>query len=89
MKFDTELFADSVEFCPIEGLQHLLVCSTYQLEETTEEVRELDEDAAGDLVCKKFRVSFKFALTSLLYDFNERVAVHDDFADGKGVLFPF
>ncbi|XP_063139526.1 diphthine methyltransferase isoform X3 [Rattus norvegicus] len=28
---DTELTADSVEWCPVEGCQHLLACGTYQL----------------------------------------------------------
>ncbi|XP_029330224.1 diphthine methyltransferase [Mus caroli] len=29
---DTELTADSVEWCPVEGYQHLLACGTYQLQ---------------------------------------------------------
>lgn len=28
---DTEHTADSVEWCPLEGRRHLLVCGTYQL----------------------------------------------------------
>lgn len=31
MEYDVELGADSVEFCPISGLQHLFVCGTYKL----------------------------------------------------------
>ena len=29
---DTTLTADSVEWCPLEGLEQLLACGTYQLE---------------------------------------------------------
>ena len=29
---DTEYTADSVEWCPLEGCRHLLVCGTYQLQ---------------------------------------------------------
>jgi len=28
---DTEYSADSVEWCPVEGMQHVLLCGTYQL----------------------------------------------------------
>lgn len=28
---DTEFTADSVEWCPVEGCQHLMACGTYQL----------------------------------------------------------
>ena len=31
---DTQLYADSVEWCPFEGMQHVLLCGTYQLLET-------------------------------------------------------
>ena len=31
---DTEYSADSVEWCPIDGFQDLMLCGTYQLEET-------------------------------------------------------
>eukprot|EP00744_Colponema_vietnamica_P024335 GILI01035494.1.p1 GENE.GILI01035494.1~~GILI01035494.1.p1 ORF type:complete len:329 (-),score=2.49 GILI01035494.1:147-1133(-) len=33
--FSTQFNADSVECCPIEGLQHNLVCANYQLDEST------------------------------------------------------
>lgn len=33
MEYDTVLSADSVEWCPTPGLQHLLACGTYQLNE--------------------------------------------------------
>jgi len=32
-EFDTILTADSVEWCPCAGLEQLLACGTYQLEE--------------------------------------------------------
>ena len=32
-EFDTVLTADSVEWCPYAGLEQLLACGTYQLEE--------------------------------------------------------
>lgn len=34
--FDTKLYADSVEWCPIEPFKDLFVCGTYQLIENTE-----------------------------------------------------
>ena len=38
----TTYFADSTEFCPIEGLQDLFVCGNYQLiEETRTKVGKL------------------------------------------------
>ena len=33
-KVDTDYSADSVEWCPIEGYQHILLTGTYQLEQT-------------------------------------------------------
>ncbi|KAK3739991.1 hypothetical protein RRG08_005263 [Elysia crispata] len=32
-RLNTGLNADTVEWCPLEGLQHLLLCGTYQLQE--------------------------------------------------------
>ncbi|KAH9513181.1 Diphthine methyltransferase [Bulinus truncatus] len=32
-KIDTHLNADSVEFCPYDGLQQILICGTYKLDE--------------------------------------------------------
>ena len=31
-KVDTEYSADSVEWCPLEGYQHVLIAGTYQLQ---------------------------------------------------------
>jgi hypothetical protein len=39
---DTVYSADSVEWCPIEGFQDLMLCGTYQLEEA-KQVR-IDQD---------------------------------------------
>ncbi|XP_043500886.1 diphthine methyltransferase [Polistes fuscatus] len=36
--FDTQLYADSVEWCPIEPFKDFFVCGTYQLIENTESV---------------------------------------------------
>ncbi|KAK7003647.1 diphthine methyltransferase [Biomphalaria glabrata] len=54
-KIDTCLNADSVEFCPYEGLQQFLLCGTYKLEESTklnsaecESSSELKEDLMKD-----------------------------------------
>ena len=30
-EFDTQLTADSVEWCPVSGLEEILACGTYQL----------------------------------------------------------
>ncbi|KAL1786665.1 diphthine methyltransferase [Sigmodon hispidus] len=38
---DTEFTADSVEWCPVKGCQHLMACGTYQLR-TPEDQRALD-----------------------------------------------
>ncbi|KAK2587407.1 hypothetical protein KPH14_003121 [Odynerus spinipes] len=38
--FDTQLYADSVEWCPIEPFKDLFVCGTYQLLENTESISE-------------------------------------------------
>jgi diphthamide biosynthesis protein 7 len=31
-QWDTEYSADAVEWCPIEGYRHVLICGTYQLD---------------------------------------------------------
>ncbi|XP_067673736.1 diphthine methyltransferase-like [Haliotis asinina] len=41
--FDTELYADSVEWCPVEGCQDILLCGTYQLEEQNKEEAACEE----------------------------------------------
>ena len=30
-QYDTEYSADAVEWCPLEGYQHVMLCGTYQL----------------------------------------------------------
>lgn len=35
--FDTELSADSLEWCPVTGFQDLLLCGTYQLDDSRQE----------------------------------------------------
>ena len=34
--WDTEYSADSVEWCPVPGFQHVLICGTYQLSDSPE-----------------------------------------------------
>lgn len=36
--FDTELSADTVEWCPIPEWSHVLACGTYQLQKSDEKV---------------------------------------------------
>ncbi|KAL4719674.1 hypothetical protein ACJJTC_002995 [Scirpophaga incertulas] len=40
MQWDTVYSADSVEWCPVEPYQNVLVCGTYQLEKSSEHVEE-------------------------------------------------
>ncbi|KAI4821380.1 hypothetical protein KUCAC02_029314 [Chaenocephalus aceratus] len=64
--FDTELSADTVEWCPLSSMQHLLACGTYQLQKGAGE-----EDAApsrtGRLYLFEFRreISMSPPLTEL------------------------
>lgn len=36
--FDTELSADTVEWCPLPQYSHILACGTYQLQKDDEKV---------------------------------------------------
>lgn len=45
---DTLYSADSIEFCPFEGFQDLLVCGTYQIVEPKEGGKKPDEDGSDD-----------------------------------------
>ncbi|EGW07289.1 diphthine methyltransferase isoform X2 [Cricetulus griseus] len=56
---DTEYTADSVEWCPVEGCQHLLVCGTYQL-------RTPEDQPALDVSEPQVRLGRLY-----LYSFNE------------------
>lgn len=42
---DTELTADSVEWCPVEGCQHLMACGTYQLQAPEDQVHGWEDEA--------------------------------------------
>lgn len=44
---DTELTADSVEWCPVEGCQHLLACGTYQLRAPKDQVHGWEGEAGA------------------------------------------
>ncbi len=39
---DTEYCADSAEWCPQPGAQHVLLCGTYQLEEARQEASQVN-----------------------------------------------
>ncbi|OWZ80747.1 WD40 repeat domain 85 [Cryptococcus neoformans Bt85] len=45
---DTLYSADSIEFCPFEGFQDLLVCGTYQIVEPENGGRTVDADVSDD-----------------------------------------
>lgn len=45
---DTELTADSVEWCPVEGCQHLLACGTYQLRAPKDQVYGWEGEAGAE-----------------------------------------
>lgn len=47
--FDTGLHADAVEFCPVRGLEDMLVCGTYQLQESEEGGRAEHQTRLGRL----------------------------------------
>lgn len=47
--FDTEYSADSIEFCPTPGYEHVFTCGTYQLlpVKSEERIASAGEDDAG------------------------------------------
>lgn len=45
-KVNTGLNADTVEWCPFEGLQHVLLCGTYQLQEELEQTASADSNVS-------------------------------------------
>ncbi|KAF7401480.1 hypothetical protein HZH68_007300 [Vespula germanica] len=47
--FDTQLYADSVEWCPIEPFKDLFVCGTYQLIENTESIAKKESKSSKRL----------------------------------------
>lgn len=46
-EYDTELNADSIEWCPIEGHHNILVCGTYQLDEKSADDSENVKNASS------------------------------------------
>lgn len=66
---DTELTADSVEWCPLQGCRHLLACGTYQLRRP--------EDPPADPQSKgRMEVEPRVRLGRLyLYNFNENKSI--------------
>ena len=47
---DTVYSADSVEWCPVEGFQDLLLCGTYQLEEKDPKVTLPKQKISGECI---------------------------------------
>lgn len=47
--FDTQLYADSVEWCPMEPFQDCFVCGTYQLSENTEDISKNEPRRLGKI----------------------------------------
>lgn len=45
---DTGYYADTVEWCPVEGFESYLVCGTYQLLEKNDRDDECPEDYSSD-----------------------------------------
>ncbi|XP_011812779.1 PREDICTED: diphthine methyltransferase [Colobus angolensis palliatus] len=68
---DTELTADSVEWCPLRGCRHLLACGTYQLRRP--EDPPADPQSQGGMEVEEPRVRLG---RLFLYSFNENNSTH-------------
>nr|XP_037842990.1 diphthine methyltransferase isoform X2 [Chlorocebus sabaeus] len=68
---DTELTADSVEWCPLQGCRHLLACGTYQLRRP--EDPPADPPSKGRMEVEEPRVRLG---RLFLYNFNENNCTH-------------
>lgn len=68
---DTELTADSVEWCPLQGCRHLLACGTYQLRRP--EDPPADPPSKGRMEVEEPRVRLG---RLFLYNFNENNSTH-------------
>uniref|UniRef100_A0A2K5KHX8 Diphthine methyltransferase n=1 Tax=Cercocebus atys TaxID=9531 RepID=A0A2K5KHX8_CERAT len=68
---DTELTADSVEWCPLQGCRHLLACGTYQLRRP--EDPPADPQSKGRMEVEEPRVRLG---RLFLYNFNENNSTH-------------
>uniref|UniRef100_A0A8W4FEW1 Diphthine methyltransferase n=1 Tax=Sus scrofa TaxID=9823 RepID=A0A8W4FEW1_PIG len=63
---DTEYTADSVEWCPLEGCRHLLVCGTYQLQKPDDQPADPVSKSGLDVDEPQIRLGRLY-----LYSFNE------------------
>ncbi|XP_059266146.1 diphthine methyltransferase isoform X2 [Mustela nigripes] len=63
---DTEYTADSVEWCPLEGCRHLLVCGTYQLRKPEDPRADAESKSGPDADEPQTRLGRLY-----LYSFNE------------------
>ncbi|XP_054515259.1 diphthine methyltransferase isoform X4 [Pan troglodytes] len=68
---DTELTADSVEWCPLQGCRHLLACGTYQLRRP--EDRPAGPQNKGGMEVKEPQVRLG---RLFLYSFNDNNSIH-------------
>ncbi|XP_032021689.1 diphthine methyltransferase [Hylobates moloch] len=68
---DTELTADSVEWCPLQGCRHLLACGTYQLRRP--EDRPAGPQSKGGMEVEEPQVRLG---RLFLYNFNDNNSVH-------------
>ncbi|XP_055206273.2 diphthine methyltransferase isoform X5 [Gorilla gorilla gorilla] len=68
---DTELTADSVEWCPLQGCRHLLACGTYQLRRP--EDRPAGPQSKGGMEVKEPQVRLG---RLFLYSFNDNSSIH-------------
>ncbi|XP_030674172.1 diphthine methyltransferase isoform X3 [Nomascus leucogenys] len=68
---DTELTADSVEWCPLQGCRHLLACGTYQLRRPEDPPAGPQSKGGMEVEEPQVRLGRLF-----LYNFNDNNSVH-------------
>ncbi|XP_024108423.1 diphthine methyltransferase isoform X3 [Pongo abelii] len=68
---DTELTADSVEWCPLQGCRHLLACGTYQLRRPEDRPAGPQNKGGMEVEEPEVRLGRLF-----LYNFNDNNSIH-------------